>query len=127
MTENDRLTHRRASGIKSGYWSAATKDTLIRQLAAYEDTGLLPDEVRAMQLAAARERMERGEWLNASGDFSDAECSKCGEFYDVTDGEDSEQAFNLFKECYSFCPACGAPMTDKAIDIIARRREGIYG
>ena len=51
MTENDRMTHQRASGIKDGYWSAATKERLIQRLAAYEDTGLEPWEI--MQLLAA--------------------------------------------------------------------------
>lgn len=43
MTENDRLTHRRANAAE--YWSAATKKYLIERLAAYEDTGLMPDEI----------------------------------------------------------------------------------
>lgn len=51
MTENDRLTHKRANGIKDGYWSAATKERLVQRLAAYEDTGLEPLEI--MQLLAA--------------------------------------------------------------------------
>lgn len=40
-----RLTHERANGIKSGYWSAAKKEELVQRLAAYEDTGLEPEEV----------------------------------------------------------------------------------
>lgn len=35
-----RLTHERVNGIKTGYWSAATKETLLQRLAAYENTGL---------------------------------------------------------------------------------------
>ena len=35
MTENDRMTHQRASGIKDGYWSAATKERLVQRLAAW--------------------------------------------------------------------------------------------
>ena len=50
MTENDRLTHKRANGIKDGYWSAATKERLVQRLAAYENTGLEPREI--MQLLA---------------------------------------------------------------------------
>lgn len=30
-----RLTHERVNGIKTGYWSAATKETLLQRLAAY--------------------------------------------------------------------------------------------
>ena len=51
MTENDRLTHKRANGIKDGYWSAATKEWLVQRLAAYENTGLEPLEI--MHLLAA--------------------------------------------------------------------------
>ena len=48
MTENERLTHARASGIKSGYWSNAKKDELIARLAEYEDTDVTPAGVKAM-------------------------------------------------------------------------------
>lgn len=41
----ERLTHPRSSGIKTGYWSPAKKDELVARLAAYEDTGLTPEEV----------------------------------------------------------------------------------
>lgn len=30
----ERLTHERVNGIKTGYWSAATKDVLVQKLAA---------------------------------------------------------------------------------------------
>lgn len=36
-----RLTHERVNGIKTGYWSAATKEELIQRLAEYED--ICPD------------------------------------------------------------------------------------
>ena len=53
MTENERMTHQRVSGIKGGYWSAATKAELVQRLAAYEDTGLEPWEIRQLLDAAA--------------------------------------------------------------------------
>ena len=37
----ERLTHERVNGIKTGYWSAATKEALVQKLAAYENTGYL--------------------------------------------------------------------------------------
>lgn len=40
----ERLTHERVNGIKTGYWSAATKEVLVQKLAAYENTGYEPDE-----------------------------------------------------------------------------------
>lgn len=53
MTENDRLTHKRANGIKDGYWSAATKERLVQRLAEYENTGLEPLEIMQLLAAAA--------------------------------------------------------------------------
>ena len=54
MTENDRLTHKRANGIKDGYWSAATKERLVQRLAAYENTGLEPREIMQLLAEVAR-------------------------------------------------------------------------
>lgn len=53
MTENERMTHQRVNGIKGGYWSTATKAELVQRLAAYEDTGLEPWEIRQLLDAAA--------------------------------------------------------------------------
>ena len=41
----ERMTHERANGIKTGYWSPATKETLVQRLAAYENTGFEPQEI----------------------------------------------------------------------------------
>ena len=57
LTENDRLTHEHASGWytstghigRSKYWTAATKAALMERLAAYEDTGLKPEEIRGLK------------------------------------------------------------------------------
>lgn len=68
--------------------------------------------------SATREQVEkvcRGEWLNFYNDFSTAECSKCGELFEVSPDETpKEEFFKAFKEFYHFCPSCGAPMTDDA-------------
>ena len=45
----DRLTAQRCSGIKSGYWSTAKKDELVQRLGQYEDTGLTPEEIKALE------------------------------------------------------------------------------
>ena len=50
----ERLTHERVNGIKTGYWSAATKDVLVQKLAAYENTGYEPDEIRTAIEQAAK-------------------------------------------------------------------------
>lgn len=45
----ERLTHPRSSGIKTGYWSPNKKDELVERLAAYEDTGLTPEEIERLK------------------------------------------------------------------------------
>lgn len=45
----DRLTAQRCSGIESGYWSTAKKDELVQRLGQYEDTGLTPEEIKALE------------------------------------------------------------------------------
>ena len=38
-------------------------------------------------------------------------------------------AFNLYAYCkndYQFCPACGAPMTDEAVEMVMGRLEALY-
>ena len=45
----DRLTAQRCSGIKSGYWSTAKKEELVQRLGQYEDTGLTPEEIKALE------------------------------------------------------------------------------
>lgn len=45
----ERLTAQRCSGIKSGYWSTAKKDEPVQRLGQYEDTGLTPEEIKALE------------------------------------------------------------------------------
>ena len=44
----ERLTSQRVNGIKTGYWSAASKEEVVQRLAAYENTGLEPKEIQDM-------------------------------------------------------------------------------
>ena len=60
MTENERLTHACGSGIKSGYWSSATKAMLTERLAAYENSGLLPEEISDAIKKAGDEGQAKG-------------------------------------------------------------------
>ena len=67
----------------------------------------------------SREKAEKDEWIDAYGDYSTAKCSKCGEFFDVSDtGENLKVLFEAFQKYYRFCPACGAPMTDEAVEMV---------
>lgn len=44
-----RLTCERRNGIKTGYWSPEKKEVLVQRLAAYENTGLEPEEVEKLK------------------------------------------------------------------------------
>lgn len=41
----ERLTHERKNGIKTGYWSKASKEELVQRLAAFEELGIDPEAV----------------------------------------------------------------------------------
>ena len=43
-----RLTSQRVNGIKTGYWSAASKEEVVQRLDAYENIGLEPKEIQDM-------------------------------------------------------------------------------
>lgn len=55
----ERLTHKRANGIKSGYWSPNKKDESVQRLAEYENTGM------------EAECMKKNEWIPVSEKLSD--------------------------------------------------------
>lgn len=45
----NRLTSERRNGIKTGYWSTEKKEVLVQRLAAYENTGLEPEEIETLK------------------------------------------------------------------------------
>ena len=73
-----------------------------------------------------REQLEkvRGEWIDIDGEkvpvdkygqpFGWAMCSACGEYLTASDE---------YPCIGNFCPNCGAPMTDKAVDMVMERLE----
>ena len=68
-----RLTHERCNGIKTGYWSPEKKDELVKALAAYENTGLTPDQIQELkELDTAKASTEVDEY------FGYFECPNCG-------------------------------------------------
>ena len=55
-----------------------------------------------------------GEWLDFYGVYSTAECDQCAECYEVSPySEPKKEYFEAFKQCYNFCPNCGADMRKK--------------
>ena len=75
-----------------------------------------------------REQVEkvRGEWIDIDGEkvpvdkygqpFGWAMCSACGEYLTASDE---------YPCIGHFCPNCGAPMTDKAVDMVMERLEEV--
>lgn len=88
----ERLTHKRVSGIRAGYWSPNKKQELVDRLAGYEDTGLDPEQIRELkERDTAKAPVQYGD-----EDEPVLRCPHCDE--DVTD----------LTECgFNFCPYCG--------------------
>ena len=80
------------------------------------------DEAMALGMAVyalrpvSRERVERirGEWKNFKPLI---ECQICGDIYNRY-GENEGKPFD-------FCPACGSPITDEAVDMVMEKLEEI--
>ena len=78
-------------------------------------------EMAEIALAAlrgpTREQVEalRGEWIKRDGY---TECSKCEYWYPSGEVEEEDDRT-------PFCPRCGRPMTDEAVDIVMKRLEAL--
>ena len=88
MTVVERLTHKRANGIKEGHWSPNKKQELVDALAAYEDTGLTPEQIRVLKERDMAKRCRQSIF-----DYDSITCV-CGSDID----KDAE---------FIFCPWCG--------------------
>ena len=81
------------------------------------------DLTEALNIALAalrgptREQVEalRGEWIKRDGY---TECSKCEYWYPSGEVEEEDDRT-------PFCPRCGRPMTDEAVDIVMKRLEAL--
>ena len=62
----ERLTHKRVNGIKEGYWSPNKKQELVDTLAAYENTGLTPEQIREINRLYAEKCRELAEVKNVN-------------------------------------------------------------
>ena len=85
-------------------------------------------EALQMLIAALRpisreqvEKVWRGEWnyshTTETDHFAVVKCSKCGH---------EAFAIALYVKDGNFCPACGAPMTDEAVEMVMERLEALY-
>ena len=87
--------------------------------------------IEALEFAAAalrpvsREQVEkvermRGEWVKPHwrNSTSCAVCSQCG-------FEAYHHEYHGVQDTYLFCPSCGAPMTDEAVQMVMERLEAL--
>ena len=88
----------------------------------------LPYEVAEVALTALRpvsreqvEKVWRGEWQYHPEDYDELTwtCSRCGEVLTLIDGTPDDNNMD-------FCPACGAPMTDEAVEMVMERLEALH-
>ena len=65
----------------------------------------------------SREQVEqmRGRWITVV-EVNGKQYSKCAACQEGLDG---------LEDTYNFCPRCGAPMTDEAVDILLKRLEAL--
>ena len=88
-----------------------------------EDYPEMAKYLQALQIAlsalrpVSREQVEkvwRGEWKeNKNAAIESAICSKC------------KTVFQAYYGNYQFCPRCGAPMTDEAVEMLVERLEAL--
>ena len=66
------------------------------------------------------EKVWRGEWKIVEYEFFT--CTRCGDSY-YNGAESTEQAESYLNSghVYDFCPNCGAPMTDEAVEMVMER------
>lgn len=90
----------------------------LGQKASQQNVEAVHWSVRALKALrpVSREQVERvrGEWINTNKEVEQmCKCSKCG--YPIS----------YFWSRTPFCPNCGAPMTDEAVDIRLKELEAL--
>ena len=122
MTKEEIIQEYEGAVVANGLAAAAGNEEAVKSYELFK-AGL--DALRPVSWERV-EKVWRGEWMNFYNDFSTAECSKCGELFDVSDTDEKLKVlFDAFKKYYRFCPNCGAPMTDKAVDMVMERLEAL--
>lgn len=86
----ERLTHKRVSGIRAGYWSPNKKQELVDRLAGYEDTGLDPEQIEEL-----KERDTGVKSIFLDGWYM---CANCGEHLLPSDRFCSECGWRIKRE-----------------------------
>ena len=86
---------------------------------AFDLTDETVDTLLTALRPVSREQVEkvwRGEWIGMTDDdgFTWYECSRC------------EHDLDSLEVPNHFCPACGAPLTDEAVEMVMERMEELY-
>ena len=106
---SDLISRKALIGILTKYKFGAIKSESEREYTKETVLNFVKEQstVEAVQVV-------HGEWLDFYGDYSTAECDQCAECYEVSpDSEPKKEYFEAFKQCYNFCPNCGADMRKK--------------
>ena len=94
--------------------SPALKEEVLEQ----EQNEVFKIAISALR-SATREQVEkvcRGEWIDTRESSKDVPTCMCSRCTRVVVGLESK-----------FCPDCGSPMTDEAVEITLQRLEALYG
>ena len=75
-------------------------------------------------MAPTREQVEkvwRSDWIHPhwSNDVHCMDCKRCGK-------EAYHRLFRGVRDYYLFCPHCGAPLTDEAVEMVMDRLEAVF-
>ena len=100
-----------------------------RNIVSNADAEWCVNEAIALDLAlsalrpVSREQVEkvwRGKWLHPHWHNSEscADCSRCN-------ADVGHREFRGVQTEYNFCPSCGAPMTDEAVEMVMERLEAL--
>lgn len=79
----EKLTHKRSSGIKTGYWSPNKKEELVSRLAEYENTGLTPEQICEMdklyqeKCREVAELQKQQQWIPVGEQLPEDGCYIC--------------------------------------------------
>ena len=100
-------------------------ETMIAEYAFNADEAMALGMALAALRLVSREQVEemwRSEWQYHPEDYDELTwtCARCGEAWTLIDGTPDDNNMN-------FCAACGAPMTDEAVEMVMERWETLYG